>query len=99
MILTYLQSWFDFPSFEFAEELAMKTMDLYNSTRKWELKGHSPNELFQEESKFLKPLPSKSLYGSTQDSNIIDMKTRKKIGRNDPCPCGSGVKYKKCCGK
>ena len=23
----------------------------------------------------------------------------KKIGRNDPCPCGSGLKYKKCCGK
>jgi len=22
-----------------------------------------------------------------------------KIGRNDPCSCGSGVKYKKCCGK
>ena len=22
-----------------------------------------------------------------------------KIGRNDPCPCGSGQKYKKCCGK
>jgi len=24
--------------------------------------------------------------------------SRTKIGRNDPCPCGSGVKYKKCCG-
>jgi preprotein translocase subunit SecA len=24
---------------------------------------------------------------------------RKKIGRNDPCPCGSGKKYKHCCGK
>jgi hypothetical protein len=23
---------------------------------------------------------------------------RKKVGRNDPCPCGSGKKYKKCCG-
>lgn len=23
----------------------------------------------------------------------------KKIGRNEPCPCGSGLKYKKCCGK
>jgi SEC-C motif-containing protein len=22
-----------------------------------------------------------------------------KIGRNDPCTCGSGLKYKKCCGK
>lgn len=23
----------------------------------------------------------------------------KKVGRNDPCPCGSGKKYKKCCGQ
>ncbi|CAN2043222.1 Protein translocase subunit SecA [Candidatus Magnetomoraceae bacterium gMMP-1] len=26
-------------------------------------------------------------------------RTEKKIGRNSPCPCGSGKKYKKCCGK
>ena len=25
--------------------------------------------------------------------------TNREIGRNDPCPCGSGVKFKKCCGK
>jgi preprotein translocase subunit SecA len=24
---------------------------------------------------------------------------KKEVGRNDPCPCGSGKKYKKCCGK
>ena len=23
----------------------------------------------------------------------------KKVGRNDPCPCGSGKKYKHCCGR
>jgi len=23
----------------------------------------------------------------------------KKVGRNEPCPCGSGKKYKKCCGQ
>lgn len=30
-----------------------------------------------------------------EDSHI----TVEKIGRNDPCPCGSGKKYKKCCGR
>jgi len=25
--------------------------------------------------------------------------SEKKVGRNDPCPCGSGIKHKKCCGK
>ena len=27
------------------------------------------------------------------------VKTGEKVGRNDPCPCGSGKKYKNCCGK
>ncbi len=27
------------------------------------------------------------------------IKVEKKVGRNDPCPCGSGKKYKNCCGK
>lgn len=27
------------------------------------------------------------------------VRTSAKIGRNDPCPCGSGKKYKKCCGR
>jgi len=26
-------------------------------------------------------------------------KVEQKVGRNDPCPCGSGKKYKKCCGR
>jgi len=29
----------------------------------------------------------------------IQQATSKKVGRNEPCPCGSGKKYKKCCGK
>ncbi|WP_083273700.1 SEC-C metal-binding domain-containing protein [Geosporobacter ferrireducens] len=33
------------------------------------------------------------------DSKVIDLQARIKVGRNDPCPCGSGKKYKKCCGK
>ena len=27
------------------------------------------------------------------------VEAEKKVGRNEPCPCGSGNKYKKCCGK
>lgn len=29
----------------------------------------------------------------------IFVRETEKVGRNDPCPCGSGKKYKKCCGK
>ena len=38
--------------------------------------------------------------GDGTDTNRTVRKTAKeKIGRNDPCPCGSGKKYKKCCGR
>ena len=33
------------------------------------------------------------------DENGACRRTNKKIGRNDPCPCGSGKKYKNCCGR
>lgn len=34
-----------------------------------------------------------------EKKNTPVRRQEKKIGRNDPCPCGSGKKYKKCCGK
>jgi preprotein translocase subunit SecA len=37
--------------------------------------------------------------GSTGNARPKAAAGRKKIGRNDPCPCGSGKKYKHCCGK
>jgi len=33
------------------------------------------------------------------DDNEEESTSQKKIARNDPCPCGSGKKYKQCCGK
>ena len=39
----------------------------------------------------------KKLYKEQKESTTI--RKEKKIGRNDPCPGGSGKKYKKCCGK
>ena len=48
------------------------------------------NEIFSEEE-------LKALYKEQKESTTI--RKEKKIGRNDPCPCGSGKKYKKCCGR
>ena len=31
-------------------------------------------------------------------SSVQPVRRGKKVGRNEPCPCGSGKKYKKCCG-
>ena len=48
--------------------------------------------------------PRKAPQGQTNDGKETLKSTpkvneKKKIGRNDPCPCGSGKKYKNCCGK
>ena len=37
--------------------------------------------------------------GDGTDSANKTIRKGKKVGRNDPCPCGSGKKYKKCCGR
>ena len=39
----------------------------------------------------------KRLYKEQRESRTV--RKGKKIGRNDPCPCGSGKKYKQCCGR
>ena len=35
----------------------------------------------------------------SQGDNVTVRRTTPKVGRNDPCPCGSGKKYKNCCGR
>jgi preprotein translocase subunit SecA len=39
----------------------------------------------------------KELYREQKQSGTV--RKEKKVGRNDPCPCGSGKKYKQCCGR
>lgn len=67
--------------------------NLSDNLRMWNLKGNTLKEIrekFQRKSKYnftnRKPLPV------TQP-----IRKEKKIGRNEPCPCKSGKKYKKCC--
>ena len=45
----------------------------------------------------LTPERRKELYKEQRSSTTVVKPP--KIGRNDPCPCGSGKKYKQCCGK
>lgn len=40
----------------------------------------------------------KELYLEQKKSGTVHNENRK-VGRNDPCPCGSGKKYKHCCGR
>lgn len=58
-----------------------------NNTRIWKNNGYTPSELFEIVRK--------------RDENIVQFPKmqRVEVGRNDPCPCGSGKKYKKCCSR
>ena len=47
--------------------------------------------------KFVETSSNKSEEKTNKEKSISQI--NKKVKRNDPCPCGSGKKYKKCCGK
>lgn len=91
-VLKYLGSTLEFDSMEIVQTLMDQVVLLMNNTREWFLKGHTSTELNKQEKKHLQPLPT-SNYGSGNTNKVV------KVGRNEPCPCGSGKKYKKCCGR
>ncbi|MBR3932836.1 MAG: SEC-C domain-containing protein [Clostridia bacterium] len=71
----------DFKNQEQALKYGELYTDFYNNTRLHRYRGHTPKEVGEE------------YVVDTYYNN----KRVNKIGRNDPCPCGSGKKYKKCC--
>ena len=72
----------------FDKELLYKNM--VDAKADWLYELPQWKEIFSEEKLH-------ELYLEQKKSNTIVKGP--KIGRNDPCPCGSGKKYKKCCGK
>jgi SEC-C motif-containing protein len=55
-------------------------------------------ELTQHEVSSFRRVDGRWLYEGRQVSAKHPPRQAVKIGRNDPCPCGSGKKHKKCCG-
>ena len=72
----------------FDKELLYKNM--VDAKADWLYELPQWERIFDEETR-------KRLYREQKESGTI--RKGKKIGRNDPCPCGSGKKYKKCCGR
>ncbi|MED4225745.1 SEC-C metal-binding domain-containing protein [Neobacillus cucumis] len=92
-ILQFLQSRLEFENLVILQACMDKVVNFMNNTKQWFLKGYSPRELSAAyEQQPLQPVPNPR-------DNIVDFTTRQKVGRNDPCPCGSNKKYKKCCGR
>ncbi|SFP64628.1 YecA family protein [Salibacterium halotolerans] len=83
-MLEEFQQWCEIPSAEVLQMVANQLTGLNNDTRQWILKGHTPNEAMQ---------------GKFGGGNVVPFPAGKRVGRNEPCPCGSGKKYKKCCGR
>ena len=46
-----------------------------------------------------KEVSNKKITNESEEGTKRKPKRVNKVGRNDPCPCGSGKKYKQCCGK
>jgi SEC-C motif-containing protein len=51
-----------------------------------------------EKSRFVRGEDNRWLCADSEMNPKGPQRRVEKIGRNDPCPCGSGKKYKKCCG-
>lgn len=86
---------FSFDDFDELNEFAQLFMNLNNTTRKWAIKGYKPDELVREKDNSV---------NRDKTDNVIPFpqagfRRTQKIGRNEICPCGSGKKYKFCCGK
>ena len=56
--------------------------------------------VIKKEEKLEREQVAKDAHESHGGENVTSktVVNKNKIGRNDPCPCGSGKKYKKCCG-
>lgn len=65
-------------------------MNMVECNAEWLYTLEEWNDIFTEDKQ-------KELYKTQKSSKTIVKPA--KIGRNDPCPCGSGRKYKQCCGK
>ena len=92
-----------FASEKQTEEFAAIMMNVNNNTRMLDFRGYTPNEIARMSSPEAPSnvMPSILPMGSiaATPSFIPSNAATKKIYPNDPCPCGSGKKYKKCCGR
>ena len=99
------------PLMEYHFEANNMFQDMINSIKEEVVKFIYKVRLKKEESQGIRQArretPAPIVSNQTKKSPFVKRKglgkeegqKKKKIGRNDPCPCGSGLKYKHCCGK
>lgn len=77
---------------------------MWNDVPRWSLKGWSPSEILEKHPDCISPWPGgpvlpESLVPPADHESPAPQTPALKVGRNEPCPCGSGKKYKRCCGR
>lgn len=78
------------------EKMTLKHINEKFKDKKSPFNSLSPASILYTSRSFSK-LMTKQIKKDEISSELQDVKIPEKIGRNDPCPCGSGKKYKKCC--
>lgn len=87
-----------FPDSDTAKEFLRILGEVYNHTRMVLYCGHTPDEVMASVHVRTEKKNSGREGAGERGPGFSEM-GKKKIYPNDPCPCGSGKKYKKCCGK
>ncbi|MDO5695712.1 MAG: SEC-C metal-binding domain-containing protein [Eubacteriales bacterium] len=75
---------------DFSVDLEQLYKDMVEARADWLYELEEWDAIFPEKKR-------KELYLEQRKSGTVV--NENKVGRNDPCPCGSGKKYKKCCGR
>lgn len=83
-VLKVLEDNMDFPTRKVRDEVFAHFRSFTDSLSRYVFKGHSPLEM--------------ESMGKGEKGKVIPFRKGSKIGRNDPCPCGSRKKYKNCHG-
>ena len=76
--------------------------DLNHSIREKTLRGIYTIHIVENQEVERKEVAQNISTNRGQDTSAVKKpvkRVEKKVGRNDPCPCGSGLKYKNCCGR
>lgn len=84
-IITCFNQYIKFPNYQEANRFLSLIQLINNNMPLWIFKGYTPARVSELE--------------KTMSVIAADTVKKKKIGRNEICPCGSGKKYKHCCGK
>ncbi|MEG1993690.1 MAG: SEC-C metal-binding domain-containing protein, partial [Oscillospiraceae bacterium] len=86
----FLENGYGFRAISTESKVVTLLVEAINTVRMWAYSGYTVLEI--------KKIKLSEMSKNKQIRAKIPL-VSEKIGRNDPCPCGSGQKYKKCCGK